>query len=148
MAVLLNFTERADVRWPFCKANRGFTLIEVMVVVVIIAIIASLAMPSYVEHIRRGNRAQAEAALLENAQTLQVFYNTKNTYTGASLPWTQSPAGSSPKYNIAMVSGSNNFTLTATPTSADANCGNLTLTSTGIKGIVGGSKDVRYCWRS
>ena len=148
MAVLLNFTKHADVGSPFCKANRGFTLIEVMVVVVILAIIASLAMPSYVEHIRRGNRAQAEAVLLENAQSLQVFYNTRNTYTGATLTWTQSPAAGTAKYNIVMVpsGGGNSFTLTATPTFADPNCGNLTLTSTGVKGVTGG--DVSYCWKS
>ena len=145
--MLLNFTERADIGSTFRKANRGFTLIELMVVVVIVAIIASMAIPSYVEHIRRGNRAQAGAALLENAQSLQVFYNTKNTYTGAALPWAQSPANGSAKYNIAISAADNiSFLLEATPTFADPNCGNLTLTSTGVKGVTGG--DVSYCWKS
>ena len=148
MAVLLNFTKHADVRLPFCKASRGFTLIEVMVVVAIVAILAAIAMPSYTEHVRKGNRAQAGAALLENAQALQVFFNTRNTYTGANLAWTQSPDSGPAKYNIAMVPTATSFTLTATPTVADTNCGNLTLTSTGVRGIVGGIKDVRYCWRS
>ena len=48
--------------------HKGFTLIEVMIVVAIVGILAAIALPSYNEYIRRGHRAEARAALLQGAQ--------------------------------------------------------------------------------
>ncbi|WP_422766292.1 type IV pilin protein, partial [Pseudomonas aeruginosa] len=45
------------------KSNRGFTLIELMIVVVIIAILAGIAYPSYDEYVKRGNRTEGQALL-------------------------------------------------------------------------------------
>ena len=43
---------------------RGFTLIELMIVVAIIAVLASVAYPSYKEYVARSRRAEARAVLL------------------------------------------------------------------------------------
>jgi type IV pilus assembly protein PilE len=50
------------------RQNTGFTLIEVMIVIAIIAILAGVAMPSYVDYLRRGRIPDATATL----STLQV----------------------------------------------------------------------------
>lgn len=53
--------------------NRGFTLIEVMIVLGIVAILAVVAFPSYQEHVRKGRRAAAQSHLMDVAQRQQQY---------------------------------------------------------------------------
>lgn len=61
---------------------RGFTLIELMIVVAIIAVLASVAYPSYKEYVARSRRAEARAVLLLRSNgwrgsTLRTFDMTR-----------------------------------------------------------------------
>ena len=64
---------------------RAFTLIELMVVVVIVGLLAAIAYPSYVNQIRKGRRADAQAALYGFAQAMERYYTTSHDYSVASL---------------------------------------------------------------
>lgn len=55
------------------KAQLGFTLIELMIVVAIVGILSAVAYPSYTEYVRRGHRADARAGLLQ-AQQLSLIH--------------------------------------------------------------------------
>lgn len=137
-----------------CRA-RGFTLIELMAVVVIIAILAAIAIPSYTQYIQRANRNEAQQTLLEAAAFLQRCFTQNNAYSCALPgPFTQSPAApAAAKYNIAISAGggagSTTYTLTATRTGSMAGdeCGDLTLTHTGVRGAVNNTRPAAECWR-
>ena len=142
--------------------QRGFTLIELMVVVVIIAILASVSYPSYREFVRRSARSEAKTALLENAQFMERNFTASNRYdqdsagTGidsASLPVPQTPKEGSAKYTITLDEDAlerDEFVLRATPVAgsgaADDPCGTLTLSNTGEKDVLDGSRSASECW--
>lgn len=114
---------------------RGFTLIELMVTVAVIAILAAVAYPSYMDYIRKGRRAMAQAALMEIGGKEQAYLLDRRVYAGsiATLNYT-APAELATAYTVSVVcvpvdcSGTPAFTATATPSSALAAKGELTIT--------------------
>lgn len=124
---------------------KGFTLIEIMIVIAIVAILASLAVPAYNDSVNRARRADAKIALEKAAAMQEQHYYQANQYTdilndiggtGGSL---SSPEGN---YNItvAFTDVANpraGYLLTATATSAgamkDEDCYSYSLTSFGQK---------------
>ncbi|WP_373188007.1 type IV pilin protein [Halopseudomonas sp.] len=136
------------------KASKGFTLIELMIAVAIIGILAAVAYPAYQDYVRKGHRADAAAALMESAQSLERYYSINGSYTKAGSATaiaevykTQVPQSGTTMYSITASGGRNTFTLTAAGSgmmSSDV-CGSLTLSHAGAKGV-SGSKPVDYCW--
>jgi type IV pilus assembly protein PilE len=60
---------------------RGFTLIELMIVVLIISILAAVAYPSFMGSVRRNNRTDAHAAMMRMSNNQERFFATNGTYT-------------------------------------------------------------------
>lgn len=63
---------------------KGFSLIELLIVVALIAILAAIAIPAYNTYKRTANRAEGKAALVEAAQNMETYFTRNNTYTGAA----------------------------------------------------------------
>jgi type IV pilus assembly protein PilE len=139
--------------------HRGLTLIELLTALVIVGILAGIAVPSYREYVRRGDRAAAKTALLENAQFLERNRTVTNRYdkngtgddiTEESLPVVQAPKEDAARYTITLTDlTANTFTLRAVPVAgspADGDtCGTFTLNQRAQKGVTG-TASVSSCW--
>lgn len=155
----------------FRRSGRGFTLIEVMIVVAIVAILSMIAMPSYQEYVRRSKRAEAEGILMEAAQFMQRYYSANDRYTATAgtattevvqevdnvsiLPASlrQSPKSGSASYTIAVLARDTppSYTLKATRTGSMTGdkCGTLVLSGQGVKGMEGATTGLTAadCWK-
>lgn len=146
--------------------SRGFTLIEVMIVVAIIGILSSIAYPSYREYVNKGRRADMKATLLAAQQWMERFYTENYRYdkdgSGADVALPKhleiSPAQAGAKvYDISLVSGTtrDTYVLRAVPTAVMSGdkCGTYSVDQYGRKdlasysGFASKAAALDYCWK-
>lgn len=133
------------------RNSKGFTLIEVMIVVVIVGILASIAYPSYQEYVNRSNRAEGQAFLSDIAARQERYFSQNNAYVTADTDRSKlgltSNQSANQRYTVSLSSVANDggYTLTATPNFTETRCGNLVLNAKGVRSVSTGDKD--YCWR-
>lgn len=127
------------------RSNRGFTLIEIMIVIAIIGIVITIGYPSLTEYVKKGRRAEVAGLLSEQAQILERFYSQNNVYTGV--------AGLSPGndfYTITQTLTDQTFLLTAVRKAGKAmaadKCGDFTITNTGVRSVVNATAATKDCW--
>lgn len=100
--------------------SRGFTLIEIMIVVIIVAILAAIAYPSYLDHVRRGHQTEAQGQMMELAAALEAHRAKNFSYAGASISGLTPHIESNQHYTHGLSFGDGNlsFTITSTPSSS------------------------------
>ena len=129
------------------RSNRGFTLIEIMIVIAIIGIIITIGYPSLTEYVKKGRRTEVAGLLSEQAQILERFCSQKNVYTDAI-----GLSAGNDFYTITPTLTDQTFLLTATrkagSSMASDKCGNFTLTNTGVRGMVNATSGLttKDCW--
>jgi type IV pilus assembly protein PilE len=66
----------------FNKRIKGFTIIELMIVLVIVAILVALAYPSYIQYVRKSKRGEAQQLLLNWSINQEIYRSNNPTYAG------------------------------------------------------------------
>jgi type IV pilus assembly protein PilE len=140
------------------KSEKGFTLIELMIVVAIIAIIAAFAYFNYGKYAFRARRSEGQSWVRNVAAAEERFFSTYNNYT--TLVTTAPPTGlgfasasSLPNsyYTVAVVVAGTTvqptYSITATPAGPQTNdkCGSLTMTNLGTTSFSGDTSNGK-CW--
>jgi len=95
--------------------NRGFTLIEVMVVVAIVAILAAVAVPSYRDYVRRSQVQEATTFLSDYQIKMEQFYQDNRSYGNGGCA-----AGGAVATSWSFPSTAKYFTYTCTGSNANA----------------------------
>ena len=144
------------------RPQRGFNLIELMVVVAIVGIIAAIAYPSYLEQIQSSRRADCSGALVSLGGAMERHYSVNGSYLGAADGGgnTGTPAifsaacpvdGGDASYNLTIQAATTStYTLNAVPTGVQTGdkCGTYSLSNTGVKGVVDAKSGMTWqqCW--
>jgi type IV pilus assembly protein PilE len=147
--------------WP----ARGFTLIELMVVVLIITILTVIAVPSYLNQTLKSHRSEAKSILMDLAAREERFMATNGVYSSTasdlgvsawgamgsnyysiSAPTVTAPSGSTA--NTAATPATFTFTADAINSQLkDTNCAHFTVTSAGVQTSTNSSTATSSgCW--
>lgn len=118
--------------------QRGFTLLELMIVVTVIAILAGIAISSYEYAMRKSRRATAQGCLMEASQYMERFYTTNLTYIGAKPPDEICSAESQRFYSMTSIAANltaTTYLLQAAPQGKQTkdSCGTMTVNQTGTR---------------
>lgn len=135
------------------STKKGFSLLELMVVVAIVGILAFIAYPGYKNSVLKSHRADATSTLMDAMQREERYYSENNTYvtdlTQIGYASSSNVATTNGYYKISAQADPNGITvgviLTATAVGNQTNdvCGNFTLNANGAKTVSGTNTD---CW--
>ena len=137
------------------KGRKGFTLVELMIVIAIVAILVALALPSYTNYVRKAKRGEAEQLLMNWANLQEIWRANNPTYADDVAAPNGIPLPTHNDYTFSLGDpnppSASAFILVATPKNDQVNdkdrnkpCNPLTLDQSGTKGPV--VEGVTYCW--
>ena len=132
--------------------RRGFTLVEVLVVLVVLSVLSAAALPSFQGQLARGRRADGQQALQALAQGLERHYSERGTYVGAAVgAGGVYPAVSSGGYYVLTIvhQSADGYTLAAMPQGAQAadGCATLGYNHLGERSVsAAASLATAHCW--
>jgi len=120
-------------------AQRGFTLMELMVVIVIVAILAAVAVPLYINYVNDARNTEAKGAIGAVITAEQAYRQLTGTYTVETF--VPNPTAATQKLNCDLTDALNNWTIQVTAASATG----FTVTATGKAGPTSG-RSVSYTY--
>ncbi|WP_157718766.1 type IV pilin protein [Pseudomonas pohangensis] len=122
--------------------NKGFTMVELVIVLAILGILSAIVIPSYQGYVRRSACEDAKGAVTGVANLLERYRAQNNTYVGFAIPASINQQSATLGVNPLTAS---TFTVTATGTGTLNGMGTLTISSTGVRG---GTAPLGNMWAS
>lgn len=128
-----------------CPRSRGFTLVELAVVLIVIALITAIAIPSYRDYVLRSGRSEARTALMELSNLQEEYYSNRLAYTGTISDLNYPPMTPNNLYQLQVDTDADvHYILQATAINAQANdeaCQTFELNGMGQR-----SATTEECW--
>ncbi len=138
------------------ELHKGFTLLELMIVVVILSILAAIAYPSYRDQVLQARRVDGKSAVLEVAMAEERHYTKNKTYSGtlndlsinSALKGGKSTEG---YYTLSLTVSDDRSTFTITAAAAgtqadDTACKAMSINHKGEKKSSNGAAATSQCW--
>ncbi|MGL4249971.1 MAG: type IV pilin protein [Aeromonas sp.] len=128
---------------------RGFSLIELMIVVAIVAILGTIAYPSYQQYVLNSNRVEAKTMLLDAANRQETYFMDFNQYASTAAALGISSASATGLYQLSIVVSGSTYTLSAsanagTVQAKDSDCTLFSINQAGVKSASGAAGN--SCW--
>jgi type IV pilus assembly protein PilE len=96
------------------KKQRGFTLVEIMIVVAIVAILSAVALPAYTSYMARGKLVDAQSALTSGRVSMEQYYQDHRAYNATGTPCAAGWPAATTYFTYGCAATSTTFTITAT----------------------------------
>nr|WP_275096391.1 type IV pilin protein [Sedimenticola hydrogenitrophicus] len=117
--------------------NRGFTLIELMIVVAIVGILAAIAYPSYTNYVLRVNRSETQQFMLEIANAEEQYILDTRQYGTLAQLGLSVPSEVAENYTVTVAADNAatppTYTITGTAIGGQVSDGDISLLSDGTK---------------
>lgn len=130
--------------------QKGFTLIELMIVIAVIGIIASIALPAYTGYIKKGKAAEATSNLADLRIKMEQCFQDTRDYTNAACAALCAPASGAKyfTYSCSPASTATTYTLSAAGVAAEGMTGfSYTINEANTKtSQYDGGTAVTGCW--
>jgi type IV pilus assembly protein PilE len=148
--------------WPSHAAQRGFTLIELMITVAIVAILAAVALPAYGDYVRRGQLPEAFAGMSDLRVKMEQYYQDNRNFGtnggncadvsppswAAGTPTLTYGGGQYFTFTCSITNGGQGYTITATGSGGRAVGHTYTITHGNVRATTEfmGSAVTKSCW--